>query len=57
MDKCDRRITGFEMTIKKKTGTRKVKKIPNITKEPDEAGRSSQDCWYQRKRSIEESAS
>ena len=47
MDKCDRRITGFEMTIKKKTGTRKVKKIPNIAKEPDEAGRSSQDCGYQ----------
>ena len=47
MDKCDRRINGFEMTIKKKTGTRKVKKIPNITKEPDEAGRSSQDCGYQ----------
>lgn len=32
MDKCDRRITGFEMTIKKKTGIRKVKKIPKYNK-------------------------
>ena len=32
MDKCDRRITGFEMMIKKKTGIEKVKKFPKYNK-------------------------
>ena len=32
MDKCDRRINGFEMTIKKKTGIKKVKKNPKYNK-------------------------
>lgn len=32
MDKCDRRITGFDMTIKEKTEQERLKKIPNTVK-------------------------